>query len=714
MFKLLLTESESSSSFSVVLESLVDAVHIEPAASPEFAGLLYPDRISVLPSTVMAKHYFHLRPYDTIDLREDGVKIAVMAEIRNSTDGMQPPSDGDIVAAGRPAEVQVKSSNADSSEDAHQGGYDNETDSSDNDLDQTVTDLPKRPLDVGEVTPARARAVNQTIMETPNHTTVRQHDAAVLPNEDLELYSTAREPVTSDTVMLPNSQVDSPTTLALTHRAGKPNSLKDSPLAPMEIAERANTPSESDTERDDQAPSGRRVFLQQVPDISIKETSSDGAESRPEQDIDEENEQLRYSPDPAATSDPLDAKGVARAAASGSIAVAKRKFSDVGDEDDDDESADHTTSSSKRQKQYGPTVVHEQYQDQVPNPTQDDMDEASQDATDSNAISIEKSDLESDADDADATRNEKLWNANKKGKLRISTRHAMKSTPSKHEEQSDTEDAELDRDVKPIRSRVKVKPAKTARRSTRGVSTQDEELSNSSPVVVVAAQRPSKKRTRTSNSLPSSTASSTLISQVPSILLSNDSPHRKGATASFLKSHNAPIIDDVKSRRAHFVCVLKGDKLTTTAKVLRSIALGKLVVTANWITESKEAKKLLDPDDFVHPELKPTINKDRHAIFQNTNLFFTKTLANSFGQAWKDIQALAKDAGANHVEEGDSGSFGVFQKGKIDVICFGQKGKDADVGRLQKQARVKVYDKELLIRSVLKGELDLDGEEYVL
>lgn len=52
------------------------------------------------------------------------------------------------------------------------------------------------------------------------------------------------------------------------------------------------------------------------------------------------------------------------------------------------------------------------------------------------------------------------------------------------------------------------------------------------------------------------------------------------------------------------------------------------------------------------------------------------------------------------------------------VICFGQKGQgqgaDVDVQRLKKIPKVKVYHKNLLTQSILKGELDTDGEEHVI
>jgi hypothetical protein len=591
--------TESSSTFNIALEPLVDAIFIEPGYSPTLAGLFDSDRISVPQSTATARHYIHLRPDDTINFSEDGLKISVMTEIPDSTSSPQPSSDTNINVADRhQGEIQVISSNVN----PVYGEGDNATDTSDDDLDQTVTSHAAK-LPPGEVTPT-VRRTEQTVMETPQATTLTN----LPPYKENTLYSTAQEAPTSDTVPLNQADGDSP-----------------APSQTMELGTSNESPS---------------------------------------------------SLDPAATSEPLQIPEVARAAASHSMGShsSKRKITTVEEDEDGEEEIDEDTRAPiKKQKLFEPKVVREQrdYDEEMPDALPDGANTDAQATPSIDGISIEKS-----------------------------------------EERSDAEDAGAQEDIKPASKGKKGRPAKSTRRKTK--STSPIEPFNSSPTVVVAAQRSTKKRVPTSMSPPSSTTSSVLTGKVPNILLSNDSPCRKGTTAAFLKQQGATIIDDVKTRRAHFVCVLNGDRLTTTAKVLRSLALGKSVVTEDWITQSKQAGKFLDPDDFVHDDLKENIHVDRRAIFQNTNLFFTQTLAKGYGKGWKDIQELAKEAGASHVDEGSSGDFGTFKEGRMDVICFGQAKNDPDVLRLKKSHGVKVYHKNLLTESIRKGELDLDMEEHVL
>ena len=624
-----------------MFEPLAEGVFIEPALSPSLAGLFDSDRISIPPTREGERHFIHLRPDDTINFSDQGLKVAVMAEIPDSTSDEKLSSDGNIVVAKQlQAEVQVKSSNAEPDHANAGGDWDDATDSSDDDLDQPLSDRTAQTTAVGEITPATPLAVGQTIMETPHATT--KNDITSLANEDQAPYSTAQEAPASDPAMLGNDNAASPTARAQLKRAATVDSLKDSHLAPVETARRNSPTSDSDAEMEHDSPKGMRKYV-----------------------IQQNRRAPSTSPDPAATSE-YEVRDLAFAAASGSMAglgtksgslssSTKRKASGIEEEQD-------LSVSSKKRKVDTPKVVEEQY-DEPQDGASDDVEPTAE---------IDETNLK--------------------------------------EEGEDEEDTEPD--VKAAITRKKGRPARSARQ-TKSTSPRGSKPSNSSPVVVVPAQRTNKKRTST-KSPPSSAASSVLTGKVPHILLSNDSACRKGATAAFLKKQDATTIDDVKTRRTHFVCVLKGDRLTTTAKVLRSLALGKLVVTEDWVTESKKAGHLLEPDDFVHEDLQPTINVDRRTIFQDQNLFFTKTLVKAYGKGWKDIQELAKEAGASHIEEGDSDSFSRLKAGRMEVICFGKESDDDDVSQLQKSHRVKVYHKNLLTQSILKGALDFDGEEHVL
>lgn len=226
---------------------------------------------------------------------------------------------------------------------------------------------------------------------------------------------------------------------------------------------------------------------------------------------------------------------------------------------------------------------------------------------------------------------------------------------------------------------------------------------NISPQVIVR-QRDSET--------PASAGGSPMIGKTPKVLLSSNSTLRKSA-AKWLKEQGSEILDDVKSKRTNFICVVKDDSLKT-AKVLRSLALGKQVVTENWIIDSKKAGEFLDTDDYIHPDIQKTATVQRRNLFHGHNLFFTNTLADKvYMSGWQDIQSLAKEAGASSVHKGSSADFGQLL-GRQSMICFGADNSDPDVGRLQTQHGCTVYHRSLIPHAVISGKLNLGDEKFHL
>ncbi|KAK5170217.1 uncharacterized protein LTR77_004803 [Saxophila tyrrhenica] len=277
-------------------------------------------------------------------------------------------------------------------------------------------------------------------------------------------------------------------------------------------------------------------------------------------------------------------------------------------------------------------------------------------------------------------------------------------------------------DDTPKKSDEAAEDEKPATRSTRGkLSRPSRQFTvNSSPVEPNEPQSRGKKRpispqvvVSPTSETPTSTATSAILSgKAPKVLLSHESKLRK-SLGKWFKEHGVEIIDDVKTRRTNFVCVVKDDNIKT-AKVLRSLALGKLVVTEDWLQDSKTRGQLLDPQDYVHEKIGIPA-KDRRKLFYGKNLFFTTTLAEKvYGPRWQDIVDLCTEAGASDVRKGSSKDFGQMI-GSNETLCFGTKPtNDADVGRLQSQFSCTVFNKDLITHAMISGELDLEDEEYVL
>jgi hypothetical protein len=286
-------------------------------------------------------------------------------------------------------------------------------------------------------------------------------------------------------------------------------------------------------------------------------------------------------------------------------------------------------------------------------------------------------------------------------------RKSLRTTAS-HEEETPESTAPATRSKKGRLSR----PTRHSSAETEGEIVVADGKPRVSPQVIVNPQS-SGSRARATDT-PSSTATSTALSgKTPKILLSSDSTLHK--SAKWLKDHGSEIIDDVKTRRTHFVCVVK-DGHIKTAKALRSLALGKLVVTEDWVVDSKKAGQLLETDDYIPTDLKENISVDRRRLFHGKNIFATATLADKvYMQGWPDIVNLAKDAGASAVFKGHSGEFEKFARsGKNETIVLGADNNDEDAFRLQTQSNCTVYRKSLLTDAIITGQLDLDNEDYKL
>ncbi|KAK4923928.1 hypothetical protein LTR49_008873 [Elasticomyces elasticus] len=200
--------------------------------------------------------------------------------------------------------------------------------------------------------------------------------------------------------------------------------------------------------------------------------------------------------------------------------------------------------------------------------------------------------------------------------------------------------------------------------------------------------------------------------KVSSILLSSAVTVTKAITA-LLQKHSIKKIADIPVRKTDFICVVPIGKLATTAKVLRSLVLGKLVVTEDWLIDSADQQELLDPENYLHPNLPNDESEiDRSTLFAGTRVWFTKQLHMDYGDGYASVEALVKEAGALEVSHGAT----VYAAGAIrrGDIFFGSKGKDADVVELRDKHGQTVHSKDMLTQSIFTGELDLESDAFEL
>ncbi|KAK4556913.1 hypothetical protein LTR86_005894 [Recurvomyces mirabilis] len=205
-----------------------------------------------------------------------------------------------------------------------------------------------------------------------------------------------------------------------------------------------------------------------------------------------------------------------------------------------------------------------------------------------------------------------------------------------------------------------------------------------------------------------------LEGKVPKVLITQSKLKEDKALTKWLKTQGAEIIDAVPSKRTNFVCVVPDGVLPKTAKTLRSMALGKRVVTEDWLTNSKQQGQLLDPPDYIHSSLADEEGMHRGKIFAGLTIFFTTQLALEYGKGWKDVQALVQEAGASLVEKGSAAKGDECSRSVKAIVFIGSEEDDPDVKKLIDGFGLVVYHKDLITESVLSGEVDLDGTGFML
>jgi hypothetical protein len=180
---------------------------------------------------------------------------------------------------------------------------------------------------------------------------------------------------------------------------------------------------------------------------------------------------------------------------------------------------------------------------------------------------------------------------------------------------------------------------------------------------------------------------------------------------SWLQRHGAPVHDKgIPGVRSNFVCVVGTGELATTAKVVRSIALGKKVVTDEWLKDSMAQDKLLDLDNYIHDDLSETMTINRSKLFDGKALFVTSALEKTYGQGFSDIKELATAVGSHRVDSGTAKKASGLSDSA--TIFLAVDGNDPDAQKLTQEEGRTVYQKHLLTQSIIRGELLTDSDEF--
>ncbi|KAF1983174.1 hypothetical protein K402DRAFT_396882 [Aulographum hederae CBS 113979] len=187
------------------------------------------------------------------------------------------------------------------------------------------------------------------------------------------------------------------------------------------------------------------------------------------------------------------------------------------------------------------------------------------------------------------------------------------------------------------------------------------------------------------------------------------------ATVRWLRENSVRILEKVSDDTV--LCVGKGE-LKKTSKLLIAFALGCPIVRDEWATKSWRAKKLVDIKGFLPKspkmekewgfKMSDTVGKGRQRLFKGKTVYMTPGLKRDYGGGYKDVVKIIQACGgsviskaARNLVEND------------DTIVIGLEDGDRDAEALAEDGWT-CYSKEILSLSIIRGELDLEDDEFVI
>ncbi|KAL8686448.1 MAG: hypothetical protein Q9218_007097 [Villophora microphyllina] len=218
---------------------------------------------------------------------------------------------------------------------------------------------------------------------------------------------------------------------------------------------------------------------------------------------------------------------------------------------------------------------------------------------------------------------------------------------------------------------------------------------------------------------PSSSARSVRSSARKQILrvvyASTTTINESTAYAKFLRQQNVKPVKNIKD--CDILCVGKGE-LKRTSNLILAVLLGKDIVTDEWIVQSAKKDRILDTAAFTPKDparekewgfsLVNAIDRGRRGVgpFKGWIINFTPTAKKELGKMWIELKEVCLAAGAESVEARKVPE-------RLDttiVVAAPQEPDSAALG----EGGWKMYTKDIVTFSALRGKLDPDSDEFLM
>lgn len=186
----------------------------------------------------------------------------------------------------------------------------------------------------------------------------------------------------------------------------------------------------------------------------------------------------------------------------------------------------------------------------------------------------------------------------------------------------------------------------------------------------------------------------------------------------FLRQHN---IKPVKSiTNCDILCTGNGE-LKRTSNLILAVLMGKQVVTEEWVIQSAKKHEILDPTEFI-PEsdarerewgttLSAAIERGREGLkpLEGWTINFTPSLKKELGNSWTELKGLCLAAGATvHAVIPHTPPSGAASTVVVAT------SHEPDLSTLEERGWKKVFTKDIITYSVLRGIIDTESDEFIM
>lgn len=191
------------------------------------------------------------------------------------------------------------------------------------------------------------------------------------------------------------------------------------------------------------------------------------------------------------------------------------------------------------------------------------------------------------------------------------------------------------------------------------------------------------------------------------------------AYTNFLRQHNIKHVKNAAD--CDVLCTGKGE-VKRTSNLILTVLRGKAVVTDQWVIQSATSKKLLDTTDFI-PEsparakdwgtsLGDAICRGRRGLkpLEGWTINFTPNLKKELNKNWSELKDICLAAGADAVQAMIPRKTPRELGSTVVVVAA---ANDPDEAALEERGW-KMFSKEIITYSVLRGKLDADSDEFLM